>query len=351
MPASPARLTSRVRLRGGAETQRVDGERFVAVPRAVGAAPPQATPHDPGLWGELAGLLVPELTDLFVNGDGSVWTDLGDGPRAVPGLHLPADVARRLAMRLVAAGDRHVDESTPCQDVRLPGGLRVHAVLPPIARGGALISVRQARRRPLTLAELEAAGACDAVSAERVRELVARRANLLITGAAGSGKTTLLAALLAEASPAERILLIEDVAELRLEHPQLVCLEARQANLDGAGAIALPQLVREALRMRPDRIVIGEVRGAEFRELLQALNTGHDGGAGTLHANSLDDVPARLEALGALAGLDAAALARQVVSAFDAVIHVERDSRGVRRLVAIGELVLDAERVAVRAWE
>ena len=175
-----------------------------------------------------------------------------------------------------------------------------------------------------------------------MRALVDRRANLLITGAGGSGKTTLLAALLASAPHRERIVVLEDVAELRIDHPHVVTLESRQANLEGAGGVGLDRLVREALRMRPDRLVVGECRGVELRELMSALNTGHDGGAGTLHANSLADVPARLEALGALAGLSGDAVARQAVSAFDALLHVTRSEAG-RRLAALGRLTLDAE--------
>jgi pilus assembly protein CpaF len=165
---------------------------------------------------------------------------------------------------------------------------------------------------------------------------------LLITGAGGSGKTTLLAALLSTADPGDRIIAIEDVSELRVAHPHFVSLEARQANLEGAGQLGLGRLVREALRMRPDRLVLGECRGAEVRELLAALNTGHDGGAGTLHANSLQDVPARIEALGALAGLTPTAIARQTVSAIGAVLHLERD-RGSRRLAQMGRFELDGK--------
>ena len=175
---------------------------------------------------------------------------------------------------------------------------------------------------------------------DAVRALVVRRENLLVTGAGGSGKTTLLSALLSSAPPAERIVAIEDVAELRVDHPHFVSLEARQANLEGAGEISLERLVREALRMRPDRLVLGECRGAEVRELLAALNTGHDGGAGTLHANSIADVPARLEALGALAGLSATAIARQTVSAIGTVLHVERRGAG-RVLAQTGGFALD----------
>jgi len=297
-------------------------------------------------FGPLAAVVAERgVTDVFLNGDGTVWADRGAGSVVVEGLRVPPRVARELAVRLVALGGRHVDEATPCVDVRLGDGVRVHAVLPPVSGGGALVSVRlPAEVRP-ALAELDAAGFFGAGEAGRIlssdiRALVARRANLLVTGAGGSGKTTFLAALLGAAPPHERIVVLEDVAELRIAHPHVVSLEARQANLEGAGGIGLDRLVREALRMRPDRLVVGECRGAELRELLAALNTGHDGGAGTLHANSLADVPARLEALGALSGMTSDAVARQAVSALDVVLHVERSATG-RRLAAVGTLGLD----------
>jgi len=280
------------------------------------------------------------VSDVFVNPDGTVWRDRGGGAERSDGIRIPAGEARDLAVRLIALGGRHVDESTPCVDVRLGPGVRVHVVLPPIASGGPAISIRLQRERPIGIDELVADSFFSAVDVERVLELVQRRANLLITGAGGSGKTTLLGALLATVPSGERIVVLEDVAELQIAHPHVVALETRQPNLDGAGSVALDRLVREALRMRPDRLVVGECRGPEVRELLAALNTGHDGGAGTLHANSLSDVPARLEALGALAGLSTGALARQAVSAFDAVLHVERTAGG-RRLAALGRLHLD----------
>jgi pilus assembly protein CpaF len=182
------------------------------------------------------------------------------------------------------------------------------------------------------------------VTDERLLALVRDRTNILITGAGGSGKTTLLAALLSLAAPTERIVAIEDVAELRVDHPHFVSLEARQANLEGAGEVSLSRLLREALRMRPDRLVLGECRGAEVRELLSALNTGHDGGAGTLHANSLADVPARLEALGALAGMSEVAIARQAVSAIGAIVHLNRATRSVE---AIGSLAVVDGRLVI----
>jgi pilus assembly protein CpaF len=308
---------------------------FVARGSGVARGVPQ------GVFGPLASVVSQRgVTDVFLNGDGSVWLDRGDGVGTIDGLRVPAPAARDLAVRLVALGGRHLDEASPAVDVRLGDGVRVHAVLPPVSGGGALISVRlPAEVRP-GLDDLDGAGFFAAAPIGRIRELVARRANVLVTGAGGSGKTTFLAALLAAAPPHERIVVLEDVAELRIAHPHVVSLEARQPNLEGAGGIALDRLVREALRMRPDRLVVGECRGPELRELLAALNTGHDGGAGTLHANSLADVPARLEALGALAGMSPDAVARQAVSALEVVLHVERGPQG-RRLAAVGMLGLD----------
>jgi pilus assembly protein CpaF len=266
--------------------------------------------------------------------------DRGNGIESRPPLEIDEVGLRDLAVRLIGLGGRHIDEATPCVDVRLHDGIRVHAVLPPISTGGTLLSVRLPRVRRMSLADLDAAGFFELVPLTTVAELVDRRVNILISGAGGSGKTTLLGALLGRAAPTDRIVAIEDVAELQVRHPHFVSLESRQANLEGAGQLGLERLVREALRMRPDRLVLGECRGAEIRELLAALNTGHDGGAGTLHANSLADVPARIEALGALAGLGRAAIATQTVSAIGAVLHLERQG-GVRRLAQIGRFTID----------
>lgn len=292
-------------------------------------------------FGALAELVSdPTVTDIFVNGSHSLWVDRGGGLVRESGNELTEQSARELAVRLVALGGRHIDEAQPCVDTRLGDGVRVHAVLPPISPQGTLISIRLPSVAPLSLNELEEAGFFESVPLSTIRALVRERKNMLVTGAGGSGKTTLLSAMLAEADHRERIVCIEDVAELRISHPHVVTLEARQANLEGAGELGLERLVREALRMRPDRLVLGECRGAEIRELLGALNTGHDGGAGTLHANSLADVPARLEALGALANLSPEAIARQAVSAIGAVLHLERND-GRRSLAAIGTLALD----------
>ncbi|NLT25249.1 MAG: TadA family conjugal transfer-associated ATPase [Microbacteriaceae bacterium] len=295
-------------------------------------------------FGPLAGFVADgEVTDLFVNGMRGLWVDRGAGAVHDPTWRAPDERAlRELAVRIVAAGGRHIDEAHPCIDVRVGDGIRVHAALPPVTPEGTHLSIRAPRIRRISFDELRDAGFFYPGADDVVREALRGRANLLITGAGGSGKTTLLGALLGESAPDERIVTIEDVAELRIDHPHVVSLEARQANVEGAGEVTLERLVREALRMRPDRLVLGECRGAEFRELLAALNTGHDGGAGTLHANSLADAPARLEALGALAGLGPEAMARQAVSAIDLVMHVERaPGTGVRRLVDMGELGLD----------
>lgn len=293
-------------------------------------------------FAELARLVGdPQVTDVFANGGGAVWFDRGEGLESQQLPELDERRLRELAVRLIARGGRHIDETSPCVDVRLHDGIRVHAVLPPISPRGTLLSIRLPRIDHLSLDDLEADRLFEVVPLATVTRLVERRANILISGAGGSGKTTLLSAILSSAPGTDRIVAIEDVAELRVAHPHFVSLEARQANLEGAGEVGLQRLVREALRMRPDRLVLGECRGAEIRELLAALNTGHDGGAGTLHANSLADVPARLEALGALADMSPTAIARQTVSAIDAVLHLRRDHEG-RRLAEVGSFELDS---------
>lgn len=284
----------------------------------------------------------PDLRDLFVQvrrGAGELWIDLGGGAQPVSGWRAEPEAVHRLATELIAAGGRHLDELHPCADVRVGDGIRVHAVLPPVAAAGAAVSIRVPRISPPGLDELVRTGLCDARLAAALRDAVRARRNLLVAGGTGSGKTTVLAALLELAPAHERILVIEDVHELRLRHPHVVSLEARHESAEGVGEVTLDRLLREALRMRPDRIVLGECRGAEISTLLGALNTGHDGSAGTLHASRLSDVPARLEALGALAGWSGEALARQAASALHGVVHLERGERGPR-ITGVGRLAL-----------
>lgn len=277
-----------------------------------------------------------------------LWLDRGSGPGRVAGWSLSADGARALGVALIAAGGRHVDELSPCADVHLGAGIRVHVVLPPVCPTGAAISVRLPRLARLDFEGLVAAGLCDARTEAVLRDAVVDRKNLLLTGGTGSGKTTLLAALMGLVLPGERIVTIEDLAELQITHPHRVTLEARQANSEGVGEVGLERLMREALRMRPDRLVLGECRGAEIATLLSALNTGHDGGVSTLHASRLQDVPSRLEALGALAGLSPPALARQAVSALHLVAHLRRDRSGRHRVEALGRLELADDHLSIR---
>ncbi|GIF05293.1 TadA family conjugal transfer-associated ATPase [Actinoplanes siamensis] len=303
--------------------------------------------------GPLAPLLADEkVTDVLVNGT-QVWVDRGAGlQRAAVRLGEAGDV-RRLAQRLVAACGRRLDDGQPYADARLPDGTRVHAVLPPVATQGPYLSLRTFRQRPFSLGDLVTHGTVPAVVAPLLEAVVAARLAYLVTGGTGSGKTTLLATLLGLVPPTERIVLVEDAAELRPVHPHVVALQARTANVEGAGAVGLTDLVRQALRMRPDRLVVGECRGAEIVDLLGALNTGHDGGAGTLHANAPGDVPARLEALGLLGGLPRAALHAQVLAALQVVLQVRRTTSG-RVLESISVLAPSGESrltTVAPAWE
>jgi pilus assembly protein CpaF len=286
----------------------------------------------------------PEVTDVLVNGPREVWVERR-GRLTLTGVDLGgADEVRALAVRLAAAGGQRLDDASPAVDARLPDGTRLHAVLPPVAGAGALISLRAVRSRAFTLEQLVAAGMLAPALVPVVTALVSTRANLLVSGATGSGKTTLLAALLSLVPLDERIVVVEEAGELAPDHPHVVRLLARAPNVDGAGRVDLADLVRHALRMRPDRIVLGECRGAEVRDVLTALNTGHDGGCATVHANAAADVPARLEALAALAGMSRDAVAAQASSAFDAVLHLRRDGadRGRRYVAEVGVVRRDA---------
>lgn len=274
----------------------------------------------------------PHVTDVLVNGPDQVYLDRGSGLE-LTSVRFPDDESvRRLAQRLAALGGRRLDDATPYVDLRLPDGSRCHAVLAPLARPGTVISLRVPRRRAFSLDDLVGARLLDRRAAELLDEIVAARLAFLVSGGTGSGKTTLLAALLARVPAGERIVVVEDASELRPDHPHVVALEGRPPNIEGAGAVEVRTLVRQALRMRPDRLVVGEVRGAEVVDLLAALNTGHEGGCGTLHANSALDVPARVEALALAGGLGRDAAHSQLASAVDVVVHLARDRDGVRRL-------------------
>lgn len=277
-------------------------------------------------------LTIAGVTDVLVNGAAGVWIDRGAGLERVPVELGDAAAVRRLAVRLATRAGRRLDETSPYVDGLLPGGVRLHALLPPLVEGAAHISLRVPRHEPPALRQLAESGTCCPEGLTVLRRIVDARVAFVISGGTGSGKTTLLASMLAEVAAVERIVVVEDVRELQIAHPHVVRLESRAPNVEGQGEITLSTLVRQSLRMRPDRLVVGEVRGAEVRELLSALNTGHEGGCGTVHANTSSDVLSRFEALGALAAMSGGAVRSQLASAVKIVIHLRRE--GAARVVA-----------------
>jgi pilus assembly protein CpaF len=293
-------------------------------------------------------LRAPGITDVLVNGAEQVWMDRGAGLELTDVRFPDDDAVRRLAVRLAAAAGRRLDDAAPWVDVGLPDGTRLHAVLPPVSGSGTCLSLRVLRRCSRSLADLAELGALPGASGDLVRAVIERRLAFLVTGGTGSGKTTMLSALLGEADPADRLVLCEDAAELTPAHPHVVRLATRPRNVEGSGEVTLRDLVRQALRMRPDRLVVGEVRGAEVTDLLAALNTGHDGGCGTLHANRAEDVPARLEALGVAAGLDRAAVHSQAAAGVAVVVHLRRTRAG-RQVEELGVVRRSADGVVVDA--
>lgn len=343
-PSVPAFLLDRIRTSLASDGADPSPSRVAAALRAEGRvlgdagilAVVDALRRDTVGAGPLEALLrLPEVTDVLVNGARAVYVERGNGLE-LSDLRFPDDLAvRRLAQRLAAAGGRRLDDATPFVDVRLADGTRFHAALAPVARPGTCLSLRVPARRTFELSELVTAGSLPPEGAALLRDVIRGRLAFLVSGGTGSGKTTLLAALLSLVPPDERIVLVEDASELRPEHPHVVALESRPPNVEGAGAIALRELLRQALRMRPDRLVVGEVRGGEVTDLLAALNTGHQGGCGTVHANAAADVPARLEALALAAGLPRAALHAQLASALQVVIHLDRDAAGHRRVAEV----------------
>jgi pilus assembly protein CpaF len=272
------------------------------------------------------------VTDVLVNGPDQVFVDEGGGLRLTEVRFPDDDAVRRLAQRWAASGGRRLDDASPYVDVRLADGTRLHAVLAPVSTPGTVISLRVPAGVAFTLADLVAAGFLTRESRAIVEAILGSGLAFLISGGTGSGKTTLLGTMLSAAGAHQRLVIVEDSAELRPRHPHVVTLEARPPNVEGTGQITVRTLVRQALRMRPDRLVVGEVRGAEVVDLLAALNTGHEGGCGTLHANSAADVPARIEALALAAGLPREAAHSQFASAIDVVMHLQRAPDGRRWL-------------------
>jgi pilus assembly protein CpaF len=268
----------------------------------------------------------PSVTDVLVNGPHEVWVDRGHGLESAAVSFPDAAAVLRLAQRLAAAAGRRLDPAAPYVDARLPDGVRLHAVVPPVSERTCL-SLRLPARHGFGLADLVAAGSLPGDAESWLRDLVAARVGFLVSGGTGSGKTTVLGALLTLVPPSHRVVVVEDTAELAPDHPHVLRLQARPPNVEGAGTVTVRDLVRQALRMRPDRLVVGEVRGGEVVDLLAALNTGHEGGCGTLHANEPASVPARVEALATAAGLGRGAAHSQFVAGVSVVVHVRRDRR------------------------
>ncbi|MGF6888508.1 pilus assembly protein CpaF [Nocardia sp. GAS34] len=294
----------------------------------------------------------PQVSDVLVTAPDSVWVDRGHGLRRTSVVFHDEAAVRRLAQRLALAAGRRLDDAQPWVDGRLPEstgvlgdsfGVRLHAVLAPIAPAGTCLALRVLRPASQGLDALAASGSVPAEAKTLLEAIIRARLAFLVVGGTGAGKTTLLSGLLATVDASERIVCVEDAAELAPPHPHVVRLVARPPNVEGAGEVTVRDLVRQALRMRPDRIVIGEVRGAEVVDLLTALNTGHEGGAGTVHANSPREVPARLEALAALGGLNRAALHSQLAAAIQVIVHVHRRPDGARALSEIGLVVRDRD--------
>ena len=276
----------------------------------------------------------PDVTEVIVNGPRQVFAEREGVLHLEPIRFEDEAHLRHVIDRIVSAVGRRIDESSPMVDARLPDGSRVNAVVPPLALDGSLLTVRKFSRAVLTLESLQARGSVTAAQCELLGGAVASRLNIAISGGTGTGKTTLLNAIAAFVEPRERIVTVEDAAELRLPQPHVVRLESRPPNVEGRGEVTMRALVRNALRMRPDRIVVGEVRGGEALDMLQAMNTGHDGSMTTVHASSPDDALRRLETMALMGGVDLphAAVREQLRSAVDVVVHIARSAGGERKV-------------------
>ena len=311
----------------------------------VGSALEELDARLNGLGEVLAPLLrLPGITDILVNST-RVWVDCGQGVEPIDDGFSSEEEVRALAITMAAICGKRLDDAVPIVDGILPMGVRVHAVIPPLSGEGTIISLRIPARGGLTLEQMRKGASIDDTTQQILSRMLEVRCNVLISGATGSGKTTLLSALLSSISVNERLICIEEMSELHPAHPHVVHLQARQANTQGRGEVSLSELVRAAMRMRPDRIILGECRGGEVRDIMSALNTGHRGSFATIHANTPAEVPARLSALGALAGMSAEATHVQARAAFDLVVHMERSmgSHGNtgRRVAQIGVFGLE----------
>ena len=282
------------------------------------------------------------ITDILVNGHKEVWIDQGQGLEKTKTTFLNEESVRSLAQKLALSTGRRLDQSQPYVDAQLTKIIRLHAVLTPIASPGTIISLRIHRSQILSLTELVSNKTITNTQKDFLTKLVDDKKSFVICGGTGSGKTTLLNSLLSDVNRNQRILIIEDSRELNPLHPHVVSLEGRPANIEGMGLITMKDLIKQSLRMRADRLIIGEVRGAEVIDWLSALNTGHTGSAGTIHANSIHEVITRFESLGLMTGLSKEAIHSQLQTTLDYVIHIERNADGKRQVRAIGEFLTDS---------
>jgi len=281
------------------------------------------------------------ITDILVNGHKEVWIDQGQGLEQTKLTFLDEESVRSLAQKLALSTGRRLDQSQPYVDAQLTKKIRLHAVLNPIASPGTIISLRIHRPQTMSLSELVLIETLTTNQKDFLTKIIRNKKSFVVCGGTGTGKTTLLNSLLSNVEKSQRILIIEDSRELNPQHPHVISLEGRPANIEGMGLITLKDLIKQSLRMRADRLIIGEVRGAEVIDWLGALNTGHTGSAGTIHANSIHEVIIRFESLGFMAGLSKEAIHSQLRTALEYVIHVERNSQGKRQVTAIGEFQTD----------
>ncbi|MBS1957423.1 MAG: CpaF family protein [Cyanobacteria bacterium SZAS-4] len=282
----------------------------------------------------------PDVNDILVNGAQSVWIDQ-NGKLKQTDIHFKDDNhLLHVINRIVSRVGRRVDESSPIVDARLPDGSRVNAIISPLSIDGPVLSIRRFRPNPFQLQDLIDKKTLSANMAEFLQKAVKARLNILVSGGTSAGKTTLLNVLSIHISDEERIVTIEDTAELRLQQRHVIRLESRPANIEGQGSVSQRELVKNALRMRPDRIIVGEVRGPEALDMLQAMNTGHEGSLTTVHANSARDALSRLETLVLLGGVELSqrSIREQIGSAFDLVVQIKRLMDGTRRVVSITEV-------------
>lgn len=291
----------------------------------------------------------PAVDEVMVNGPGAVWIERHGRVERTDVAFASEEDLMNVIERILSPLGRRVDEASPLVDARLPDGSRVNCVIPPLSLDGPLLTIRRFRRQGFTLEDLVANGTIGREVATFLERCVRARGNVVVSGGTGSGKTTLLSVLSGLVAEGERIVTIEDAAELRLRQEHVLRLESRPASLEGEGEITVRRLVRNALRMRPDRIIVGEVRGAEALDMLQALNSGHDGSMTTVHSNSAADALRRIETLALMAdvALPHAAVRQQLASALDLVVHLERDREGGRRVVELVEVVRFAGDVGV----